>query len=331
MPLATTIIPNYFNFARAGGVGTYWGPIVMYAAGATPFATVLMTNFFRGIPDELVESAVIDGASYWQVFTSDPGAACESGADDRRRAEFLGTWNDLLVGLLFLPDPEMRTISVNVAALQGVRTTNIEMILTSSLLSAIPPIGVSFRAVREVSCCRHNRGDQRIGMMAEREQTRQGDDDRSRRAPTPNALRSGEWFAREGKYGFIPRSWMKSQGFGPELFDGRPVIGICNTWSSSTNCNRHLRELAEHVKRGVLMAGGFPLEFPVTSLGEPLMRPTTMMFRNLVSMDVEETDPRQPDRWRRAARRLRQDHAGAADGRGELRRTGDPRLRRVRC
>jgi len=106
---------------------------------------------------------------------------------------------------------------------------------------------------------------------------------------TERPLRSAEWFAREGKYGFIPRSWMKSQGFGPALFDGRPVIGICNTWSELTPCNRHLRDLAEHVKRGVLLAGGFPLEFPVMSLGEPLMRPTTMMFRNLVAMDVEET------------------------------------------
>jgi L-arabonate dehydrase len=104
-----------------------------------------------------------------------------------------------------------------------------------------------------------------------------------------NANRSAEWFARDGKYGFIPRSWMKSQGFSAELFDGRPVIGICNTWSELTSCNRHLRDLAEHVKRGVLMAGGFPLEFPVMSLGEPLMRPTTMLFRNLVAMDVEET------------------------------------------
>jgi dihydroxy-acid dehydratase len=102
-------------------------------------------------------------------------------------------------------------------------------------------------------------------------------------------LRSAEWFAREGKYGFIPRSWMKAQGFGPDSFDGRPVIGICNTWSELTPCNRHLRQLADHVKRGVLMAGGLPLEFPVTSLGEPLMRPTTMMFRNLAAMDVEET------------------------------------------
>jgi len=102
-------------------------------------------------------------------------------------------------------------------------------------------------------------------------------------------LRSAEWFAREGKYGFIPRSWMKSQGIGPELFDGRPVIGICNTWSELVPCNRHLRDLAEHVKRGVLLAGGYPLEFPVMSLGEPLMRPTAMMFRNLAAMDVEET------------------------------------------
>ncbi|MCC5972977.1 MAG: dihydroxy-acid dehydratase [Rubellimicrobium sp.] len=106
---------------------------------------------------------------------------------------------------------------------------------------------------------------------------------------TKRPYRSAEWFAREGKYGFIPRSWMKSQGFGPELFDGRPVIGICNTWSELVPCNRHLGDLAEHVKRGVLLAGGFPLEFPVMSLGEPLMRPTTMMFRNLAAMDVEET------------------------------------------
>ncbi|MCJ8325370.1 MAG: dihydroxy-acid dehydratase [Rhizobiales bacterium] len=102
-------------------------------------------------------------------------------------------------------------------------------------------------------------------------------------------LRSAEWFGIDGKHGFVPRSWMRSQGFSERLLDGRPVIGICNTWSELTNCNRNLRELAEHVKRGVLMAGGFPLEFPVTSLGEPFMRPTTMMFRNLLSMDVEET------------------------------------------
>ena len=102
-------------------------------------------------------------------------------------------------------------------------------------------------------------------------------------------LRSAEWFGRAGKYGFVPRSWMRSQGFSERLLDQRPVIGICNTWSELANCNRGLRELAENVKRGVLMAGGFPLEFPVTSLGEPFMRPTTMMFRNLVAMDVEET------------------------------------------
>ncbi len=102
-------------------------------------------------------------------------------------------------------------------------------------------------------------------------------------------LRSAEWFGRSGKYGFVPRSWMRSQGFSERLLADRPVIGICNTWSELTNCNRGLKELADHVKRGVLMAGGFPLEFPVTSLGEPFMRPTTMMFRNLVSMDVEET------------------------------------------
>jgi dihydroxy-acid dehydratase len=100
-------------------------------------------------------------------------------------------------------------------------------------------------------------------------------------------LRSREWFARQDSYGFIYRSWLKNQGHAARMFDGRPVIGICNTWSDLTPCNGHLRGLAEHVKRGVYEAGGFPLEFPVMSLGEPLMRPTTMLYRNLASMDVE--------------------------------------------
>ncbi|TDI67153.1 MAG: dihydroxy-acid dehydratase [Bacteroidetes bacterium] len=102
-------------------------------------------------------------------------------------------------------------------------------------------------------------------------------------------LRSHEWFGRDGKMGFIYRSWMRNQGIPDDEFDGRPVIGICNTWSELTPCNAHFRELAESVKKGVLEAGGFPLEFPITSLGETMMRPTAMLFRNLASMDAEET------------------------------------------
>ena len=89
--------------------------------------------------------------------------------------------------------------------------------------------------------------------------------------------------------GFLYRSWMKNQGFPDDLFDGRPVIGICNTWSELTPCNAHLRDLAESVKRGVYEAGGFPLEFPIMSLGETLLKPTAMLFRNLASMDAEES------------------------------------------
>ncbi len=102
-------------------------------------------------------------------------------------------------------------------------------------------------------------------------------------------LRSHQWFAEQGRNGFIHRSWMRNQGFSPEVFDGRPVIGICNTWSELTPCNAHLRRVAEAVKRGVWQAGGFPVEFPVMSLGEPLLRPTAMLFRNLLSMDTEES------------------------------------------
>jgi L-arabonate dehydrase len=103
------------------------------------------------------------------------------------------------------------------------------------------------------------------------------------------SLRSQQWFGRIDKMGFIYRAWMKNQGLPQHLFDGRPVIGICNTWSELTPCNAHFRELAEYVKKGVWEAGGFPVEFPVMSLGETNLRPTAMMFRNLASMDVEES------------------------------------------
>jgi dihydroxy-acid dehydratase len=104
-----------------------------------------------------------------------------------------------------------------------------------------------------------------------------------------DGLRSGEWFDRSDLDGFLHRSWLKSEGLTDEAFRGRPVIGICNSWSELVNCNVHLRGLAEAVKRGVLQAGGFPLEFPVMSLGESLMKPTTMLYRNLMAMDVEES------------------------------------------
>jgi dihydroxy-acid dehydratase len=102
-------------------------------------------------------------------------------------------------------------------------------------------------------------------------------------------LRSRNWFGREDIYGFIYRSWVKNRGVPHDQFDGRPVIGICNTWSELTPCNTHFRIIAEHVRHGILEAGGFPLEFPVMSLGETLMRPTAMLYRNLASMDVEES------------------------------------------
>ncbi|GEO10269.1 IlvD/Edd family dehydratase [Segetibacter aerophilus] len=102
-------------------------------------------------------------------------------------------------------------------------------------------------------------------------------------------LRSRAWFGRKGKDGFVYRAWMKNQGIPDYEFDGKPVIGICNTWSELTPCNAHFRELAESVKRGIYQAGGFPVEFPVMSLGETLMKPTAMLYRNLASMDVEES------------------------------------------
>ncbi len=105
----------------------------------------------------------------------------------------------------------------------------------------------------------------------------------------PQDLRSQQWFGRQDRDGFAYRSWVKGKGVPHDQFDGRPVIGICNTFSELTPCNSHFRTLAEQVKIGVYEAGGFPLEFPVMSLGETLLRPTAMLYRNLASMDVEES------------------------------------------
>ncbi|MDR7333470.1 IlvD/Edd family dehydratase [Roseateles asaccharophilus] len=102
-------------------------------------------------------------------------------------------------------------------------------------------------------------------------------------------LRSAEWFGTQDKNGFMYRSWMKNQGIPDHEFQGKPIIGICNTWSELTPCNAHFRKLAEHVKKGILEAGGWPVEFPVFSSGESNLRPTAMLTRNLASMDVEES------------------------------------------
>jgi dihydroxy-acid dehydratase len=107
-------------------------------------------------------------------------------------------------------------------------------------------------------------------------------------AQWPRVLRSQKWFGGTSKDAIYHRSWMKNQGLPADLLDGRPVIGICNTWSELTPCNAHLRDLAERVKFGVYEAGGFPVEFPVFSPSESTLRPTAMMFRNLCAMDVEE-------------------------------------------
>lgn len=128
----------------------------------------------------------------------------------------------------------------------------------------------------------------------------------SARATTGNgSLRSARWFGPRTVGGMLHRASVKAEGFSQASLDGRPVIGICNSWSELVHCNVHLRGLAAAVKRGVFEAGGLPLEFPTISLSENLMKPTTMMYRNLMSMDVEESIRAHPPRRRRPARRVR--------------------------
>lgn len=102
-------------------------------------------------------------------------------------------------------------------------------------------------------------------------------------------LRSSAWFDTPEYYGFSRKAWLRSEGLGRHIFDGKPIIGICNSWSELTNCNINLKQVAEAVKRGIWAAGGVPFEFPTMSLGEMFMKPTTMLYRNLMAMDVEES------------------------------------------
>ncbi len=111
---------------------------------------------------------------------------------------------------------------------------------------------------------------------------------------TPKKLRSREWWGGSDYYSFARRAWVRSEGFNADVFEGKPVIGICNSWSELNNCNAHLRTVAEAVKRGVWAAGGFPLEFPTISLGETFLYPTSMYFRNLQAMETEEMLRGQP-------------------------------------
>ena len=125
-------------------------------------------------------------------------------------------------------------------------------------------------------------------MHSERGHTRNHQDELASEQAAPQR-RSAAWFGAPGRDGFLHRSWVRAEGFTPEVFDGRPVIGIANSFSELAPCNSHLRELAAAVKRGVWQAGGFPLEFPTMSLGESLIRPTAMLYRNLMAMEVEES------------------------------------------
>src|SRR3989442_11786772 len=106
----------------------------------------------------------------------------------------------------------------------------------------------------------------------------------------PLKLRSREWFGKLDRWGLAHRAWLRAEGFSERVFQGKPVIGICNSWSELNNCNAHLRQVAEAVKRGVWEAGGFPLEFPTISLGEMLMKPTTILYRNLMRSEEHTSE-----------------------------------------
>ena len=142
IPLQSIIIPAYINASRWNLLSGYWGAIFLYAALGTPFATFLMTSYFRGLPDDLIEAAVCDGLSYQRIFTKIALPLAVPAIVTIIVLQFIQIWDDLLVGLLFIQDPNYRTITVGLGALSAGRTTDIPVLMAGSLLSAIPAVAV---------------------------------------------------------------------------------------------------------------------------------------------------------------------------------------------
>ena len=140
IPLHSVIIPAYVNISRLNLLNGYWGAIIMYAALGTPFATFLMTSYFRGIPEEIIEASIVDGLSYRKVFQRIALPLALPAIATVVVLQFIQIWCDLLVGLLFLQDPVKRTVTVGLGALSAGRTTDIPVLLAGSLVSAIPAI-----------------------------------------------------------------------------------------------------------------------------------------------------------------------------------------------
>jgi ABC-type glycerol-3-phosphate transport system permease component len=140
VPLQSIIIPEYVNLARFGLVNSYAGAILVYAAIGTPFATFLMTAYYRGISEELIEAAVLDGLGYWRTFLKVALPLSGPAMVTVAVLQFIQIWDDLLVGLLFLQNPQQRTITVGLAALSSGRTTSVPVLMVGSLISALPAI-----------------------------------------------------------------------------------------------------------------------------------------------------------------------------------------------
>lgn len=142
VPLQSIIIPEYVNLAHFGLINTYAGAILVYAAIGTPFATFLMTTYYRGISDELIEAAVLDGLGYWRTFLKVAVPLSGPALATVAVLQFIQIWDDLLVGLLFLQNPQQRTITVGLAALSAGRTTSVPVLMVGSFISALPAIVV---------------------------------------------------------------------------------------------------------------------------------------------------------------------------------------------
>jgi len=142
IPMQSIIIPAYVNIAKVNLLTTYWGAVLVYAALGTPFATFLMTAYFRGLPDELIEAAIMDGLGYGRVFLRIAMPLAVPAVVTVTVLQFIQIWDDLLIGLLFLQDPDQRTITVGLGALSAGRVTDIPVLMAGSLVSAIPAVAV---------------------------------------------------------------------------------------------------------------------------------------------------------------------------------------------
>ena len=274
-PLVTLLVP-LFEIMRALGLLNTWIALILpYTVLSLPVCTLILVSFFEGIPRDLENSAMIDGCTRLGALFKVVVPLSAPGVFTAGILAFVNAWDEFLLALSFNSNPMLRTLAGRHHALSG----RVRVPLAGDLGGARRRHRAGRGPDRDLpGACRVRPDLRRHQGIRIFEMTRR----------PIGELRSQRWYASDDMRGFAHRQRTQQMGLRREEFLGKPVVAIVNTWSDLSPCHSHLRDRAEAVKRGVWQAGGYPVELPALSVGEVMVKPTTMLYRNFLAMEVEE-------------------------------------------